>query len=352
MTLSVCLIVKNEEDVIARCLGCVRKFADEIIVADTGSTDGTVETIKKFTEKLYFFPWNDDFSAARNFVLDQATCDYVMWLDADDVVTDENIAIIKQLLCSPDFDMAFLKYATGFDGERPNFIYYRERIFRRSKHYRFCGAVHEAVVPEGKIVYSDAVIAHKKMHAGDPLRNLHILQKQILRGEKLNSREKFYYGRELLFHGMYPESCAVLEDFLHGDGWVENKIEACLNLYRAYRAMGKDERAVNALLRSFMFAPPRSEACCILGDRFLNDGNLSAAEYWYRQALAVGDDGKSGGFVNTDYTGFVPLMQLCVICDRRGDLLQANEYNERAGTIKPDSPAYLYNKQYFNDRLS
>ena len=89
MSLSVCLIVKDEEAVIARCLNCAAKFADEIIVVDTGSSDGTVAEVKKFTDEVYFYKWNDDFSAARNFSLEKAGCDFVMWLDADDVISDE-----------------------------------------------------------------------------------------------------------------------------------------------------------------------------------------------------------------------------------------------------------------------
>ena len=61
MTLSVCLIVKDEQDVIARCLNCAVKFADEIVVVDTGSVDNTVAEAKKFTDKVYFFKWCDDF---------------------------------------------------------------------------------------------------------------------------------------------------------------------------------------------------------------------------------------------------------------------------------------------------
>ena len=95
MSLSVCIIVKDEEAVIARCLNCASKFADEIIVVDTGSTDGTVDEARKFTEDIYFFEWCDDFSAARNYAFEQASCDFVMWLDADDVVTDENCKLIR-----------------------------------------------------------------------------------------------------------------------------------------------------------------------------------------------------------------------------------------------------------------
>ena len=152
MSLSVCLIVKNEQPVIARCLSCVKKFADEIIVVDTGSTDATAEVAKKFTDKIYSYEWEDDFASARNFALGKASCEYVMWLDADDVVSDENADKIKNLVENQSFDMAFLQYAVAFDGEVPTYVYYRERIFKRCKNYRFEGAVHEAVSPQGKII--------------------------------------------------------------------------------------------------------------------------------------------------------------------------------------------------------
>ena len=353
MTLSVCLIVRNEIEVIGRCLNCAAKIADEIVVVDTGSNDGTVEEARKFTEDIYFFEWCDDFSAARNFALSKATCDFVMWLDADDIITDENCKKIKELLTgSPEFDMAYLKYAAAFDGSKPTFVYYRERILRRSKNYRFCGAVHEAVSPEGKIVYSDAEIHHKKIKENEPLRNLAILQKQIAHGISLDERSKFYYGRELLYNNMYAESAAVLEEFLKGNGWIENKIEACVNLYRAYTALGQKERAVTALLKSFMLAPPRSEVCCILGGLFFDANDVNSAIYWYECALNCKNDEKEGGFFNLDFGGFIPCMQLCVLYDRLGDYEKANSYNELAGKIKPHNESYIYNKKYFQTKLN
>lgn len=351
MSLSVCLIVKDEEAVIARCLNCAAKFADEIIVVDTGSSDGTVAEVKKFTDEVYFYKWNDDFSAARNFSLEKAGCDFVMWLDADDVISDENCKKIRELVEKGGFDMAFLPYAAAFDGDKPSFTYYRERIFRRSKNYRFSGAVHEAVTPCGNIVYSSAVVEHRKVKSGEPLRNLRIYQSKLAQGETLDARAKFYYGRELLFNGMYLESIAVLEDFLRGDGWVENKIEACFNLNRAYSAVGETEKARMSLLRSLDYAPPRSEFCCLTGEFFIKKGEYENAAYWYKTALNCRDESKKGGFCNADYCGFIPNMQLCVIYDKLGDYKTAYDYNEAAGAIKPRDGRYLYNKNYFENKF-
>lgn len=346
MTLSVCLIVKDEQEVLERCLNCASKFADEIVIVDTGSTDGTVEIAKKFTDKVYFFKWCDNFSAARNYAFDRATGELLMWLDADDCITDENCVKINNLKNSFDgFDMAVLPYAAAFDGEEPTFLYNRERIFRRDKNYRFSGEVHEAIALSGRIYYSDAVIYHKKVKENEPLRNLRILQRKISEGKALNDREKFYYGRELLFNKMFREGIAVLEDFLKGSGWFVNKAEACINLYQAYRSIGDDNRAISSLLHSFAVCPPNSQVCCMLGEHFLSKGQLNFSVYWYEAALkAVNED---GSFINTDFCGFIPYMQLCVLYDRLGEREKAFACNEKAGKIKPLNEKYLYNVKYF-----
>lgn len=93
-TISLCMIVKNEQDVLSRCLLSAADLVDEIIIVDTGSTDATKEVAKNFTDKIYDFIWCDDFSKARNFSFSKATCDYVMWLDADDVILPRDAAQI------------------------------------------------------------------------------------------------------------------------------------------------------------------------------------------------------------------------------------------------------------------
>ncbi|MDE6597707.1 MAG: glycosyl transferase, partial [Clostridia bacterium] len=242
--------------------------------------------------------------------------------------------------------MAMLPYAAAFDSGIPTFVYNRERIFRRDKNYKFSGAVHEVVTPRGNILYSDAAIFHKKIKENEPMRNLRILQKQIADGVQLDERQKFYYGRELLFNKMYLESAAVLEDFLNGNGWSVNKTEACVNLYQAYKALN-DERALPSLLKSFLISPPSAQVCCILGENFMDKGEWDSAIYWYNAALTAPSDEKQGGFFNRDYCGFIPYMQLCVLYDKKGEYAKAEEYNEMAGKIKPGNVNFLSNKKYF-----
>ena len=83
-TISLCMIVKNEENVLERCLNSVREFVDEIIIVDTGSIDSTRDIARKYTDKIYSFEWIHDFSAARNESIGYATSDYILVLDADE----------------------------------------------------------------------------------------------------------------------------------------------------------------------------------------------------------------------------------------------------------------------------
>lgn len=89
-TISLCMIVKNEERVLARCLDSLADLVDEIIIVDTGSTDATKEIAARYTEQTYDFVWQDDFAAARNFSFSKASMDYIYVPDADEVLDEDN----------------------------------------------------------------------------------------------------------------------------------------------------------------------------------------------------------------------------------------------------------------------
>lgn len=187
----------------------------------------------------------------------------------------------------------------------------------------------------------------QKERQKDKWRNLNIYRNLISSGGKLTPRDKFYYGRELMFCGLYTEAAAVLEDFLLGDGWSENKSEACLNLATVYAACGDEEGAEKAVVRSFLYGCPKSRACCALGEKYMKCGNTGAAIFWYKTAAGITQDLKCGGFGEEDFSGYIPFMQLCVLYDRLGEHSVAEHYNELAGAIKPHDKSYLHNKEYF-----
>ncbi len=337
------MIVKDEANVIARSVGCALKVADEVIVVDTGSSDDSKNIASSLGAKVYDFVWCDDFSAARNYSFSLASGDYIMWLDADDVIEDGDAAKIVNLTAEGGFDVAMLLYLSG------GLKYYRERILRRSMGFEWEGAVHEVITPRGVVKYSDAAITHKKCRAGDPLRNLFIYQKQIARGISLDERQKFYYGRELFYNGMYRQAAAVLEEFLNGSGWVVNKAEACRTLHFCYKNLGENSAASNALVRAFLYLTPRAQDCCMLAAEFADRGEYGCAEYWYRRALDTPESDLDGGFVAEGYSDFIPFLGMTVVCDRRGDYAAARYWNERAGALRPLDPSYLHNRQYLSN---
>lgn len=355
-TISLCMIVKNEVDVLERCLISVKDLVDEIIIVDTGSTDDTEKIARKYTQHVFSFQWIDDFSAARNFAFSKASMDYCMWLDADDVIEEQDKAgflDFKRAL-SPDTDIVMMRYNTGFDeAGSPTFWYYRERLIKNNRGYLWEGAVHEVITPSGNIVYSDLSVSHKKLHPGDPDRNLNIYKHMLDEGRVLGARENYYYARELYYHGMFQEALEVFQRFLSSkDAWIENKIEACIMISKCCREIGDSSGALRALLASLEYDSPRAEVCCDIGSYFIESRQYEIAIFWYETASKCSKNFMRGGFINPDCYDYIPALQLCVCYDRLGQYDKANSYNEQAGALKPASPAYLYNKTYFNGKLA
>ena len=171
VTISLCMIVKDEEAVLKRCLESAKEIADEMIVVDTGSRDQTREIAEKEGARVYQFPWIDDFAAARNFSFSQAVMDYCLWLDADDVLLPEDRRRLQKLKESlePGVDMVMMKYNTAFDSQgKPIFSYYRERLIRNFRGYRWMGAVHEVIPPQGKVIHSTIAVTIKRWEKGIP----------------------------------------------------------------------------------------------------------------------------------------------------------------------------------------
>ncbi len=355
-TLSVCMIVKNEQEVLGRCLNCIKNVADEIVIVDTGSSDDTKSIAKLYTDNIYDFTWIDNFAAARNFSFSKATMDYVMWLDADDVIEEEDQTKLKELLKDPDenTDIFMLKYNVAFDKNGdPTVSYYRERIFKRSNNYKWTGEIHEVITPEGTVVYEDIIICHRKIKTGDPKRNLNIFKRMLSEGKTLDARLHFYYARELSYNGYTEEAIQEFNNFLTGGkGWIENNISAGADLATCYKKLGNDYMEIMSLFRSFLYDLPRAEICCDIGKYFLDRGKYEIAAFWYKLAADKKYDEKTGGFHFPDCYGYIPNIQLCVCYDRMGDYEKAAYHNDIAATYKPDNESIQYNKKYFENILN
>ncbi len=352
MSISLCMIVKNEERSLGRCLSSVEGVFDEIIVVDTGSADTTKQLALQYTDKVFDFEWQDDFSAARNYAFSLATSQYAMWLDADDVILPRDRELLEKTVATLETDcpdVVFMPYNVGFD-EKGNVTlsFNRERIIKLGVGLWFEGEIHEAISPKGKIAFSPAAITHLKTHVNEPGRNLRIFEKMLASGKRLTPRDKYYYARELSWVGKTVDAlgyyASVIEDPL---AWSENRISACCESAGILFSMQRYAEALDILKKSLAFGPLRADVACELGRIYLSLNDLEQAKRWYLSALGARTD---GGFITEDQKGFIPLIQLCVIFDRQGDLKTAFDFNERAGKLKPSSREYVYNKRYFSEK--
>ncbi|HEU0169356.1 MAG TPA: glycosyltransferase family 2 protein, partial [Chloroflexota bacterium] len=146
--LSVCLIVRDEERNLERCLTSLEPLAADVVVVDTGSSDATPALAQRLGARLFHFAWCDDFAAARNASLAQARGEWVMWIDADEALAQAQPDALSGLLegSAPAYLMAqkSLSEAGAVDS-----IAWQRRLVRRATHPRFQGRVHEQLIVDG-----------------------------------------------------------------------------------------------------------------------------------------------------------------------------------------------------------
>lgn len=343
------MIVKNEEDVIGRILGCVQDFANEIIVVDTGSTDETKSIALKYGAKVFDFDWCDDFSSARNFSFSKATSDYIMWLDADDFITKDNIDKINELKATlTDEDTIYMRYQIVFNEENKcTYEYLRERVVRNLKEFVWCGYVHEVLVPYGKCTTCDIAIEHRKEKATQQSRNLNIYLKMKNKGIQFNAREQFYFANELFYNGNYKEALANYKLFLkRKDAFVENILQAYLNMCKIYRILKNTQKAKIMIFNCFMYDLPRSEALCELGHIYYDEKDYEKAIYYYKLAIKEPNT-NTLAFVSLDCYDYIPNLCLALCYYNLQDYKNAIKYNRRAIKANKQSPIAKSNHKYY-----
>lgn len=356
MELSLCMIVRDEEERLGRCLDSVKDAVDEIVILDTGSSDATRAVARRYTDKVFDYVWQDDFAHARNASFAYATRPYILWLDADDVLDPDEAEKLCALKARLDgqVDAVMLPYAYAFgpDG-RPSLVFERERIVRRAAGFAFSGVVHEAMAVGGNVLHEDIVVRHTGAHgARSNRRNLSIYETWLARGRTLSARDAYYYARELKSAGRLEDAEAAFARFLSMDGWAVNRQDALLERGECLMRLGRRQEAKRSFFAAMEHGAPRAEALCALGACFLEEEDLHAAAYWYRAALLCELPGASCAFTFPEAYGYVPLMQLCVILSRLGDDVEASRMNERALLLRPDDPAALSNRAFFTARLA
>ncbi|OMF83898.1 hypothetical protein BK146_32420 [Paenibacillus sp. FSL R7-0333] len=347
------MIVRNEEQSLGRCLSSVADLVDELVIVDTGSTDRTKTIAASFGANIYDYEWIQDFAAARNYSFSKATCEYIMWLDADDVIEEtdhERLKALKATLSS-EYHSVSMAYILSTDDEgKPTASLRRNRLFRRDCQFQWSGAVHEFVEVTPPTFESDVCITHKKDKEFTE-RNLLIYRKMQAKGEEFTPRDQIYFAHELYDHGYYQEALENYQIFLsRGDGWIEDNIQACMRLADSYGALGQKEEQLLSLCRTFEYGPPRPDACSKIGFYFMDLQQYEQAAYWFELAVSLptrsdpGTDEEAAG-------SWLSNLQRCVCYDKLGQTSYADFCNEIAHAQYPNHYSVQYNRDYYRNLL-
>lgn len=164
--ISLCMIVKNEESNLSRCLDSVKDIVDEMVIVDTGSTDRTKEIALSYDAKVYDFEWIDDFAAARNYGIDRATGEWILVLDADEWLDADVAYHLRNLLTTSKYDAYKIIQRNYFSGRIQNVVDSETiRIFRNRLAYRYKRVYHEYV--------DESLKKHKAKIKSDPSLIIH-----------------------------------------------------------------------------------------------------------------------------------------------------------------------------------
>ena len=321
--ISAVLIVKNEAPRLALCLEALRNVVDEIIVADTGSSDDTLAIARQFTPHCHEIPWENDFAAARNRAVAFAKGPWILSIDADEIVIEPARAralLDDFILSQPAGTTGTIQHRspTGTGAEQVIVTGTVERFFEKSK-YRFSGIIHEQLTPlngiRGPIASTGVVVVHSgyEHREGDPdhkgLRNLPLLQ-QAAAAHPDDAYYRYQLGRTLFTLKRYPEAITAFEEALRGIDFAQ-----AAPTYRNGAPVSRE--TLTTLLTSLTYA-------------LANSGRLADAENLLTDHIALDHHGTHwADFYHT--CGYVALML--------GDIERAiAAYTEsmRCGPIRED----------------
>lgn len=290
VTFSLCMIVKNEEKVLARCLDSIADVMDEIIIVDTGSNDSTKEIAQHYTDKVYDFKWTGSFADARNFASSKAEMDYIYTADADEYLEDEDrkkLINLKKVLL-PEVEMVQMIYCTpvelssvyNFEEE------YRPKLYKRFRKFTWIDPIHETLRID-PIVYNSEIRVQHRPQAVHTSRDIAVME-EMAKKERLSKKIHHMYAMELYRTGSNDDFVRAIPAFLatmeqEGRSMDEVKEAICV-LARAYHIKGDIPRFLGYALKDAI-SVSTAEVCCELGKYYEEIGDKKEALIWYQNAL-------------------------------------------------------------------
>lgn len=336
MNLSVCMIVKNEEAVLKQSLESICAHVDDIIIVDTGSTDHTKEIALAFTQQVYDFSWCDDFSAARNYSLGQALHDWVLVLDADEVLTCFDMELIENMI-QQDQDIVGRIKITNILVDAMGEKRHNERISRlfNRKYFHYEGIIHEQVVRLDGLPYATTPVSISADHMGY-IQQVIVRTDKIIRNISLLEKALQKSPKDDYFLYQLGKSYFMAEKFQEAVVYFKQALEALPNFALEY-AEDLVETYGYALLNSGAYSEAMSlenytkyydystDYLFLLGLIYMNNGAFSrAAEYFLR---CLGN--KEGKIVGIN--SYLPAYNVAVIHECLGQVTEATYYYKKCG---------------------
>lgn len=331
ITITACMIVKNEEETLERCLDSLRSIVDEIVIVDTGSTDRTKEIAGKYTDKIYDFTWIHDFSAARNYSFSKATMDYIYVADADEEIDKENqrkFQMLKEAML-PEIEIVQmyytnqLQYGTTYNYDKE----YRPKLYKRLRNFIWQDPIHETIQLDPIIYDSDIEIIHRPTmsHAKRDFNNFYVV---LNKGERLSPKLIHMFAKELFIAG---EDEDFIEAGVYFNEWQKDTTrtpEECVYiqcvLAKYARIQGNIELLMKVALKNIA-SKASSEVCYELGEHYLELGDYEEALIWYYNAAY-----ETECQLNIHYGGDYPLKRLADCYRKLGNVEQTKAYEELA----------------------
>jgi glycosyltransferase involved in cell wall biosynthesis len=340
------MIVKDEEAVLERCLKSVQGYVDEIIVVDTGSTDSTPDIARRFTDQVYTFEWNHDFSAARNEALKHASGKWILVLDADEYFEEQEIRKLRQLLESmdPEPHLIYNVTITNLVGSKSNMAINEGRVgrvFGNHLDIRFVRPIHEqpksarpgiemrAVNLPVRVFHSgyvDEALDAKNKHQ----RNLELFERMEKSGN-LNAYDHFQLGNQYTLMGEFDKALYHLDLALQKPKELGVAYQnAAITMIQAWRAKGELAKAYEVFNRHLNSGDLYPDLLTVKGILLLLLGFTAEAKMTFLAAIEKAErlaaQDKPIAFASPELAIRSPLFQLALIHEREQDYNQSLYY--------------------------
>jgi tetratricopeptide (TPR) repeat protein len=352
------MIVRDEEATLPRCLESLAGAVDEIVVVDTGSTDGTLEAARRYTAQVYPFEWIQDFAAARQFAFDQARGDWVFWLDADDILRGaENIRRLAKE-APAGVGAVHWPYVVAWDAwGNPTCRFWRERLVRNDDSYRWSGRVHEVLTTNRpwKAVYNDQVIVEHHPPAREAehtRRNLEILEAEYAASQgNPPARLLFYLGREYAAAGQQEQALEILEEHQRRCTWGDERYQSLLQTAAILLGQGRDEQAIDALLQALKVCPHWPDAYFALARVYYQRCDWHKVLHWTEMGRAMPQP-ETSLFTNPMDYRFNWMIYYTNALYHLGETQAALDWSRKALQICPGDAMHRQNLAFFKGSLT